>query len=111
MEQQINSSSVLCIVLFNSERRAPASEGDFLGAISLGCVMENMWLMTQSLGIAFHVVSSLSQSKVEKRMKQLLNIPTNLKIAFSFRLGYPLSPLKYLRVRRDIKDFTHYNGY
>jgi len=80
--------------------------------MDLGCVMENMWLMAHSLGIGFHVVSALSTNPVEKEVKNLLNIPENLKIAFASRLGYPVStPTKYLRVRRDIKEFTHYNRF
>ena len=108
----IDSSSILLVVVYDPSRRAPASEGDFLGIMSLGCVMENMWLMAQSLGIDFHIVSSLSNQNVEKKVKELLNIPSKLKIAISFRLGYALSPLKnYQRVRRDIEDFTHLNRY
>ena len=42
-------------------------ENDFLGVISLGCAMENMWLMAHSLGIGVHIVSSLSGNEVEER--------------------------------------------
>ena len=110
-ERQIGSSSALCIVLYDSKRRAPASTHDFLGAISLGCMMENMWLMAESLGIGFHVVSALRAGKTEKEIKRMLHIPPHLRIAISFRLGYPASPVRYLRVRRDVKDFVHYNAY
>ena len=102
-------SPVLLVVVYDPARRAPASEGDFLGIISLGCAMENMWLMAGSLGIGFHIISSLSS---EPEAKRVLGIPDNLMIAFSCRLGYPVSrPAKYLRVRRDVKDFTHYNRF
>lgn len=108
----IQSSSVLLIVLYDPERRAPASEGDFLGIISLGCAMENMWLMAQSLGIGVHILSILSSDPIEKKIKRILNIPKRLKIAFSLRLGYPISaPAKHLRVRRDVKDFVHCNRF
>jgi nitroreductase len=74
--------------------------------------MENMWLMANSLGISFHVVSSIGTDPVEKEIKSILNIPDRLKIPFAFRLGYPISPpAKYLRVRRDIEDFTHHNRF
>ena len=63
----IQTSSALLIVLYDPSKRAPASEGDFLGIISLGCVMENMWLMAHSLGIGFHIVSAISAPPVEKR--------------------------------------------
>ena len=103
---------VMLIVVYDPAKRAPASEGDFLGILSLGCLMENMWLMANSLGISFHIMSSLSSDTVEKEVKDLLHVPENLKIAFSCRLGYPISkPAKYLRVRRDIKDFTYHNKF
>jgi nitroreductase len=110
-ERQIGSSSALCIVLYDPKRRAPASTHDFLGAISLGCVLENAWLMAQSLGIGFHVVSALSEGGMEKKIKQMLHIPNRLHIALSFRLGYLAASVKYLRVRRGAKDFAHHNAY
>ena len=109
MQRSMLQSPVLFVVVYDPRRRAPASEGDFLGIISLGCAMENMWLMAESLGIGFHIVSSLS---ADPGAKKILGIPDNLVIAFSCRLGYPVSrPAKYLRVRRDVKDFTHHNRF
>jgi nitroreductase len=103
---------LLLVVLYDPRRRAPASEGDFLGIISLGCVMENMWLVAESLGIGFHIVSSLSSPEVAKEVKRILDVPENLRVAFSCRLGYPAAARgKYLRVRRDIDGFVHRNRF
>jgi nitroreductase len=112
IQRPFPSCSCMLIVVYDPAKRAPASEGDFLGIISLGCVMENMWLMANSLGIGFHILSSLSAETVEEEVKKILKIPENLKIAFSCRLGYPesVSP-ESLRVRRDIQDFTSYNKF
>jgi nitroreductase len=111
MARQIVSSSAILFVLYDPSRRAPASEGDFLGIVSLGCAMENMWLMANSLGIGVHIVSSLAAKKAAAQIAKLLNIPDNLVIAFSMRLGYPAAPVPYLRVRRDQDDFVHHNGF
>ena len=111
MTKQIISSSTLLFMLYDPGRRAPASENDFLGILSLGCAMENIWLMANSLSIGVHIVSSLSGKEVEKEIKKILSIPDNFIIGITMRLGYPLAPVDYLRVRRDIKDFTHRNGY
>lgn len=108
---QLLSCPALVCLLYNPARRAPASEGDFLGVMSLGCVLENMWLMAASLGIGFHVVSALSGEKVEQELKKMLHIPDELHIAISFRLGYPLSSPAYLRVRRDVNDVVHFNSF
>ncbi len=68
-------SPLLGVVLYDPARRAPASEGDFLGIMSLGCVMENMWIMASALGLGFHVVSSLGAGSMEKEVKRILGIP------------------------------------
>ncbi len=112
LQERIQGSPTLLIVLYDSRKRAPASEGDVLGIMSLGCVMENMWLMAQSLGIGFHILSVFSGIPVEKEVKKILNIPEYMKIAFAARLGYPRSAVtNYLRVRRDVKDFMHHNRF
>jgi len=105
---------VLLIVLHDSRKRAPASEGDVLGIISLGCTMENMWLMAQSLGIGMQIMSVFSGTSVEEEVKRMLAIPNYMKIAFAARLGYPVATpahFHYLRVRRDVEEFTHQNRY
>jgi nitroreductase len=112
LKERISGSPMLLIVIYDSRKRAPASEGDVLGFISLGCVMENMWLMAQSLGISFHILSVFSGETVEKEVKQVLHVPKYMKIAFATRLGYPVyKPAKHLRVRRDIEMFIHHNQF
>ena len=111
MAKQIVSSSAILFLLYDPSRRAPASEGDFLGNISLGCAMENMWLMASALGIGVHIVSSLAVKKVAAEIAKLLNVPDKFRLAFSMRLGYSVTPVHYLRVRRDRDDFTHHNGF
>jgi nitroreductase len=112
LKETIRGSQTILIVVYDSRKRAPASESDFLGILSLGCVMENMWLMAQSLGIGFHVMSVFSSSGVRERLMKLLSIPKCMKIAFAVRLGYPVSrSVRYLRVRRDVEDFTHNNRF
>jgi nitroreductase len=102
----------LLVVLYDPGKRAPASEGDFLGIISLGCMMENLWLMANSLGVDFQIISSLASGTVEKEVKRILAVPENLKIAFTVRLGYAATvPSRHLRVRRDIEDFSHHNHF
>jgi len=105
----IKDSPSVLIVLYDSRKRAPASKGDILGFLSLGCVMQNMWLASESLGIGFQIMSAFSSEEIADSIKKMLNIPKYMKIAFAVRLGYPTSQNNYLRVRRDVKDFTHHN--
>lgn len=111
LTQSIRGSPTLLIVVYDSRKRAPASHGDVLGFISLGCLMENMWLTAQSLGIGLQILSVFSAPPVETEIKKILGVPKYLKIAFTCRLGYPTGASKYFRVRRDIEDFTHHNQF
>jgi nitroreductase len=100
---------VMLVVVYDPSRRAPASEGDFLGIISLGCLMQNLWLEAEALGLGVQIVSSLADAA---SLKEILGIPEDLRVAFSVRLGYPVQePADYLRVRRDVEDFAYYNRY
>jgi nitroreductase len=112
LDQTIKGSPVLMIVTYDPRKRAPASVGDILGFISLGCVMENMWLMAEELGISFQIMSVFGGDTVESEVKKILEIPEYLKIAYAIRLGYPVSKSsQLLRVRRDIAGFAHHNRF
>ena len=111
LTQSMRGSPMLLLVTYDSRKRAPASPGDVLGFMSLGCVMENMWLMAQALGISLQILSSFAAPHVEREIKQLLSVPEYMKIAYTCRIGYPVGSTKYLRVRRDIEDFTHWNKF
>jgi nitroreductase len=103
----MDGSPAVLIVTFDARKRAPASEGDSLGLISLGCVMENMWLAAQDLGIGFTVMSVFSEDDVQKQLRSILDIPDCMKIAYAIRLGYPVSrETRYPRVRRDVAMFA-----
>ena len=111
LTQSVRGSPTLLLVLYDSRKRAPASGGDVLGFISLGCLMENIWLMAQSLGVSMQILSSFATAPVENELKQLLYMPEYLKIAYACRLGYPTTATKNFRVRRNIEAFTHHNRF
>jgi nitroreductase len=109
--EPMRMSSAVLVVCYDPFKHAPASAGDFLGIMSLGCVLENMWLVAQSLGIGFQVQSALAGERVERKVQHALEIPEHLRVAFAVRLGYPKTSITYLRVRREIDDFTHRNRF
>lgn len=111
LNQSLRGSPTLLLVLYDSRKRAPASSGDVLGFISLGCLMENMWLMAQSLGVGLQILSVFAASPVETELRKLIGFPDYLKVAYTCRLGYPMGSFSYLRVRRNIEDFTHHNRF
>lgn len=112
LDDTMDGSPVILIVIFDPRKRAPASEGDFLGILGLGCVMENMWLTAQSLKIGFQIMSVFSGKGIEEEVKRVLRIPERMKIAYAVRLGYPVHKSnRYLSVRRDVEGIAHHNLY
>ena len=105
----IRGGNTILLIIYDRRKRAPASKGDVLGFLSLGCVMENIWLTAQSLGVSMHIMSAFGV--VQKELKKILNIPEYMELGFACKLGYPVSVTKYLRVRRDIESFTHHNEF
>ncbi|HVW69092.1 MAG TPA: nitroreductase family protein [Steroidobacteraceae bacterium] len=110
--RSLQGCPTLLVMLYDGNRRAPASEGDVLGIMSLGCVMQNIWLMAQALGVGLQILSVFNTGAPAKALRLLLEIPDHMKIGFCCRLGYPVeSPGNYLRVRRSPGQFIHHNRY
>lgn len=107
----IRGSPMLLVVLYDPNRKAPGQDVDVYGLIGLGCLMENIWLAAEVLGVGVQILSLSATASVEKELKQLLGVPDPLKIAYTVRLGYPTVLVKGTRVRRDIVDFIHHNRY
>jgi nitroreductase len=102
----------MMFVVYDATKRAPGSEGDPVGLISLGCVLENMWLVCESLELGLHVLTVVSDGPVEHKLKDVLHVPSNMKIALACSIGYAADPLaSYTRVRRALNDFVHYNKF
>lgn len=112
LRDSIQGSPVLLLVLFDPEIRAPASDGDFLGIMSLGCVMQNMWLAAQSVGVSVQILSTFGTTRVQGELRPLLQIPPDRNIAFACRVGFPIVPATPSpRVRREMTDFVYRNVY
>jgi nitroreductase len=108
----VQETPLLLVVIYDGSKHAPGEARDFAGHIGLGCVLENMWLMSESLGIGFHVITVFADVQVEAQVRDILDIPTNMKVAFACALGYPKDPfVGSPRVRRDIEHFVHHNRF
>ena len=118
LRDSMRGCPALLIVLYDPRRRAPASEGDMLGIMSLGCVMQNIWLAAADLALGMQILSAFGAESVERDLRRILALPPELKVAFACRVGHPGAATcpgtpgtRYPRVRREIRDFAHRNGY
>ena len=111
LSNSIRGSPTLLMIFYDPSKKAPASAADVYGFISLGCLMENIWLASTALEIGMQILSLSATVSIEQELKQILGIPEHLKIAYTIRLGYPVASAEYLRVRREVEEFTHLNKF
>jgi len=109
--ESIAGAPLVIVVVFDPTQRAPASEGDMLGMISLGCVLENMWIAAHAQRLDVQVVSAFAAVDAEPAVKRLLAVPEPWRIAFALRIGHALSAKPALRVRREPALFTGRNRF
>lgn len=108
----IRGGNTLPLVLYDTRKRAPASAGDLLGHLSLGCVLEKIWLMAEALGKSVRLMSGFGADAVRSALREMLDIPEHLALGFARKQGYPARPpASYRRVRREVESFTHHNRY
>lgn len=102
----------LLLLLFRDKRkRAPASQGDVLGSIGIGCVLENMWLAAVASRLSFQVLTAVTSPAVESSLKRLLSLPDWAQVDVCCRVGYSKQPPTAPSVRRPVRTFTHHNRY
>lgn len=107
LHELIAGAPLVIVAVFDASQRAPASEGDALGLISLGCVLENMWLAAQACHLDLQVMSTFSGERVEPEVDRVLGIPRPWRIAYALRIGHALAANAVPRVRRDPDMFVH----
>jgi nitroreductase len=92
---------MLIIALFDPTMIALAPESGRLEMISLGCVLENMWLTAHVHHLDVQVLSALGADGTEAEVKRTLAIPEPWRIAFALRVGHALSVPALRHDRRD----------
>jgi len=108
LDETIKGSPAVLVVVYDTRKRAPASERDVLGMLSLGCVMENMWLMAQKLDIGFQIMSIFS---VPCRRMSGISCRYRNTWRYHSQSGWvPSAQPDSLRVRRDSESFTYRNA-
>lgn len=73
---------------------------------SIGHLIQNMWLMTQALGLA---TVDVTIRNVQERIKKLFGIPDWLEVSDILPIGYP--DQKRTKDRRALEAFVHYDSF
>jgi len=85
----------------------PTKFGDWF-MFDLGIITENICLTAHDLGLGTVVVGLFDQVKAAR----ILSVPAGYELVTLIPVGYPIpdAPVRNA-LRRDVKEFTHYNGF
>ena len=110
----IQSSGALLFILYAKREPRIGPLAGLWGIISIGGVMQNIWLAANDLGISVQVVSGqLMVPESVRKMREILHIPEKgYRLMLIMRLGYEGKFGKYgTTVRRELSDFVHLNRF
>lgn len=86
---------------------APTKFGDWF-MFDLGIITENICLTAHNLGLGTVVVGLFDQAKAAR----VLSLPPQCELVALIPVGFPIANAPVRNApRRDVKDFTHYNGF
>jgi nitroreductase len=88
-EELVGSSPILFVILLNKEEYKPGELSGFYSAISMGAVIQNLWLTTTDIGMGMQFVSTPGEIPDKwKEISEMLEIPDDHEMAAIFRMGY-----------------------
>ncbi|GAJ19588.1 unnamed protein product, partial [marine sediment metagenome] len=75
--------------------------------IDIGIAAEHICLQAVSEGLGTCMLGWFN----EKKVKQLLNIPSRKRVLLIITLGYPSNNRIRLKMRKELKEIVRYNSY
>lgn len=94
-EELVASSPILFVILLNKEEYKPGELSGYYSTISMGAVIQNLWLITTDIGMGMQFVSTPGEIPEKwKEISDMLNVPDNYEMAAIFRMGYKVKDIK-----------------
>jgi nitroreductase len=88
-EKLIASSPLLLAILLTKDEYKPDELSGFYSVVSMGAVIQNLWLTTTSLGMGMQFISTPGEIPEKwKELSTLLNVPEDYELMAIFRMGY-----------------------
>lgn len=76
---------------------------------SISCAVENLMLSAVEYGLGTCWIGSFKDSKIEEKIKHLLNVPNNQELISSILIGYPKKGYKPLiRKKKELKEILKF---
>ncbi|HEY3251340.1 MAG TPA: nitroreductase family protein, partial [Ignavibacteria bacterium] len=88
-EKLVASSPMLFIISLTKDEYKPNELSGFYSVISMGAVIQTLWLATTAIGMGMQFISTPGEIPENwKAITDILNIPDDYEMCAIFRLGY-----------------------
>ncbi|HEX2787092.1 MAG TPA: nitroreductase family protein [Ignavibacteria bacterium] len=88
-EKLVSSSPLLFAITLTKDEYKPCELSGFYSVISMGAVIQTLWLVTTSIGMGMQFISTPGEiPKKWKEVSEILNIPLDQELMAIFRMGY-----------------------
>ncbi len=88
-EKLVGKSPLLFIISLNKDEYKPNELSGFYSTISMGAVIQTLWLVTTGIGMGMQFISTPGEIPENwNEITRLLKIPDNYEMCAIFRMGY-----------------------
>lgn len=88
-EELVGSSPMLFVILLSKEEYKPGELSGYYSTISMGAVIQNLWLTTTDIGMGMQFISTPGEFPDKwKHISDMLEVPDDYEMAAIFRMGY-----------------------
>jgi len=113
-EKLVAGAPVLFIILLSKDEYKPGELSGFYSVISMGAVIQNLWLTTTALGMGMQFISTPGEIPENcKAISELIKVPDNYEMMTIFRMGYVDPAMKRPTIdwkssqRKPINELAH----
>jgi hypothetical protein len=88
-EKLVASSPLIFVISLTKDEYKPNELSGFYSVISMGAVIQTLWLVTTAIGMGMQFISTPGEIPEKwKEISSLLNIPDDYEMCAIFRMGY-----------------------
>ncbi len=88
-EKLVAGAPILFIILLTKDEYKPGELSGFYSVISMGAVIQNLWLSTTALGMGMQFISTPGEIPENwKKISEMIKVPENYEMMAIFRMGY-----------------------
>lgn len=117
-EKLVSSSPVLFVILLTKDEYKKEELSGFYSVISMGAVIQTLWLVTTSIGMGMQFISTPGEIPEKwKEISVMLNVPDDYEMMAIFRMGYidrdvkrPVIDWKSSQ-RKDVNEIAYLNKF